>query len=493
MTVEELNDKIDAFWDSMPATTSFPEQLKLIHKIKNPVVREHLYVFLGNVILNRFIMYKLRFKDNSDLPPKEETQTYINLVPFMPKDNQIYYEAVAAYFKGDLNNALKLLKQDFAPENGYMIDEYLFGHNFLVFIGVPWSFWDEIIEIIKSNNHDVGVIELAHAVQILNCSGEYDNNLYDALTKAIQANPDSSLANELLGFYYLEKRKYANTAACFEHIQNAYTIPASFILFYTAWCYGKTGDHKSEIDAYQRCLTIDPYFGDARNNLGYAYYQTRQYQKAEKTYKECIDMEMDLPYACSNYVLVLAALGKFRAARQFIKKSPYKIRKYALDRLEAAESGKTNLPPERKSEAIAVSEKFRDNLSQFSNEKLLEDELEARLRNGSSIFGVNLKIYKRTGIYGQQFIIPAGRLDLLAEDDNGCLYVIELKKDSGYDDAFNQIKQYIDYLEKSELAAGKPVKGIICLSNPTQELIEAVRSDDRISLFEYQISYTKII
>ena len=106
---------------------------------------------------------------------------------------------------------------------------------------------------------------------------------------------------------------------------------------------------------------------------------------------------------------------------------------------------------------------------------------------------MNLKIYKRTGIYGQQFIIPAGRLDLLAEDDNGCLYVIELKKDSGYDDAFNQIKQYIDYLEKSELAAGKPVKGIICLSNPTQELIEAVRSDDRISLFEYQISYTKII
>ena len=60
MTVEELNDKIDAFWDSMPATTSFPEQLKLIHKIKNPIIREHLYVFLGNVILNRFIMYKLR-------------------------------------------------------------------------------------------------------------------------------------------------------------------------------------------------------------------------------------------------------------------------------------------------------------------------------------------------------------------------------------------------------------------------------------------------
>lgn len=115
------------------------------------------------------------------------------------------------------------------------------------------------------------------------------------------------------------------------------------------------------------------------------------------------------------------------------------------------------------------------------------------MRNGSDIFGVNLKIYRRKGAYGQQFILPVGRLDLLAEDDEGGLYVIELKKDSGYDDAFAQTKQYVDYLEKSDLAAGKPVKGIICLSEPTPELIKAVKGDDRISLFEYQISYTKIV
>ena len=51
-------------------------------------------------------------------------------------------------------------------------------------------------------------------------------------------------------------------------------------------------------------------------------------------------------------------------------------------------------------------------------------------------FGLKLKMYKRKGLYGRQFIIPVGRLDLLCEDDEGNLYVIELKKDSGYDDAY---------------------------------------------------------
>jgi len=45
-------------------------------------------------------------------------------------------------------------------------------------------------------------------------------------------------------------------------------------------------------------------------------------------------------------------------------------------------------------------------------------------------------MYRREGKYGRQFIIPIGRLDLLCEDEEGNLYIIELKKDSGYDDAF---------------------------------------------------------
>ena len=129
---------------------------------------------------------------------------------------------------------------------------------------------------------------------------------------------------------------------------------------------------------------------------------------------------------------------------------------------------------------------------QFSNEKLLENELTARIESDMSVFGMNLKEYKRKGEYGRQYIIPVGRLDLLCEDNQGNLYVVELKKDSGYDDAYEQTVQYLEWFEKSEKFKGKKVYGIICLNNLTKELILRGHNDKRMRLFEYQISYTEL-
>lgn len=100
-------------------------------------------------------------------------------------------------------------------------------------------------------------------------------------------------------------------------------------------------------------------------------------------------------------------------------------------------------------------------------------------------------MYKKKGVYGRQFIIPIGRLDLLCEDDKGDLYIIELKKDSGYDDAYKQTAAYLDWFEQNDISKGKKVYGIICLNSPTKELIEKVHADKRMKLFEYQISYTE--
>lgn len=108
------------------------------------------------------------------------------------------------------------------------------------------------------------------------------------------------------------------------------------------------------------------------------------------------------------------------------------------------------------------------------------------------VFGIKLKVYKRKGEYGRQYIIPVGRIDLLCEDAAGNLYVVELKKDSGYDDAYEQTAQYLDWFEKSEKFKSKKVYGIICLNNPTQELISKVHNDKRMRMFEYRISYTEL-
>lgn len=129
---------------------------------------------------------------------------------------------------------------------------------------------------------------------------------------------------------------------------------------------------------------------------------------------------------------------------------------------------------------------------QFSKEKLLEEELTARIESGMQVFGKHLKVYKRKGEYGRQYNIPVGRLDLLCEDANGNLYVVELKKDSGYDDVYEQITQYLAWFEQSEKFKGKKVYGIICLNHPAQELLSKVHADKRIRIFEYQISYIEL-
>ena len=72
------------------------------------------------------------------------------------------------------------------------------------------------------------------------------------------------------------------------------------------------------------------------------------------------------------------------------------------------------------------------------------------------------------------------------------MYIIELKKDSGYDDAYNQTAMYLDWFEKNDISKDKKVYGIICLNSPSEKLIEKVHADKRMRLFEYQISYTEL-
>lgn len=130
---------------------------------------------------------------------------------------------------------------------------------------------------------------------------------------------------------------------------------------------------------------------------------------------------------------------------------------------------------------------------QFSSEKLLEDELVQRMEIGIPVFGMPLRIYQKRGVYGRQFVLRNGRLDILGIDTAGDLYVIELKKDSGYDDAYAQTREYIDWIEEDVAVKGQRVFGIICLSDPTKDLIEKVKADDQMRLFEYSISYSEII
>ncbi|MDO4322820.1 MAG: endonuclease NucS [Lachnospiraceae bacterium] len=214
-------------------------------------------------------------------------------------------------------------------------------------------------------------------------------------------------------------------------------------------------------------------------------------------FEECLERGIDLPYVANNYVRVLIALGKYDDAKKFAEKGKFCISKSLRDKAAKLDPPNTSLKKDvpviadaDKNEAAGQTLIKRGiKLQQFSNEKLLEDELTARIESGIPVFGLSLKMYQRHGEYGRQYIIPVGRLDLLCEDASGNLYVIELKKDSGYDDVYKQLSVYLEWFEKNEKFKDKNVYGIICLNQPSRELIEKVHADKRMKLYEYQISY----
>ena len=272
------------------------------------------------------------------------------------------------------------------------------------------------------------------------------------------------------------------------------------LCFMLAWSYGKIKNHKTEEFYYRKIIEITPQNINCLNNLGYSLYLQKRYLEALPFFEECLEMDARYVYSANNYLRTLIAIGRNKDAKAFVKSNKYKISKDIIKRVEKLDN--TNAKITKKIEEDNVepandidSQKNSIDLGikrqQFSNEKLLEDELTSRIESGIEVFGLQLKVYKRKGIYGRQYVIPIGRLDLLCEDSNGDLYIIELKKDSGYDDAYKQITSYLEWFEKNESFKNNKIHGIICVNSPTKDLVDKAHRDKRIRLFEYSISYTE--
>ena len=328
---------------------------------------------------------------------------------------------------------------------------------------------------------------------------EDPDQMAEAIYPIMQKYPDSMVANLLLGYTHYEAKRWGSAIACFEKIEGKITNALFWddeIWFFKAWSYGKLREHKNAIKCYEKVLDLYPDSENTLNNMGYEYYLLKQYSKAIEIFERCLDEGRDVKYAANNYVRALLAAGRNTDAKAFVADGKYKITLEMQRRVKAAGKDKF-VEPVADEDAVDGSYNVEDrpvrkNADQFSSEKLLEDELSMRIEAGVPVFGKQLKIYRRHGEYGRQYIIPVGRLDLLAEDENGDLYIIELKKDSGYDDPYDQTAAYLDWFEKNHRKKGQRIYGIICLNGPSKSLIEKVRKDDRIQLFNYSISYDEV-
>ena len=89
---------------------------------------------------------------------------------------------------------------------------------------------------------------------------------------------------------------------------------------------------------------------------------------------------------------------------------------------------------------------------------------------------------------GIEYIIDAGRIDILAMDKNGNYVVIELKAGKAKDNALGQILGYIGCLGM-EKEIGTPIRGILVASEFDPRVVFAVKGLRNIKLVKYQVSF----
>lgn len=314
--------------------------------------------------------------------------------------------------------------------------------------------------------------------------------------------PQVVVTREFLAHAYEGDGKWNQEIAYLEGMTEAeamfYSDCMENYYFDLAWAHGKLKELDKEEEYYRKSIAIKKDLEWANNNLGWCLYKQGKYAEAEKIFYRCVSKKMDLPHSAYNYVRALIKEGRNKEAKSFTKSSEYITAASFKEKVKNLPNRDTNPDTTTFRDStggITTSSGTRKGSKklQFSSEKALEDELVAKLEAGESIFGKKLKIYRKEGKYGRQYVTPVGIIDILCENYKGDLYVIELKKDSGYKDAYEQTVKYMKWFSNSKEFRNRDVYGIICLNSPPEALVRKVRKDDNVRLFEYHISYSEIV
>lgn len=498
---EEETKKLDEEYQKMVnenPNMSWKDFAKKINSMNHPDKIFFQQNIIGEFIFNSFCGSTNHYDEKFSLDD-EAKYIIFDTIEMLPQE-YYYWWRIYYFFKNDKKNLMKFV-DSFISEYAEMgIDEEQFAVYFLfIYKNAYRGFWKKIAELFKKYNVPNGE-KLSNLFENFYYTYKTDSEKENLLVNYIQDNPETILAKEFLGFVYEDRKLWYNAISMFEQVagKSIFYFYAD-IYFWLAWCYGKVKNYIEEEENYRKCLEENSFYDFALNNLGWSLYKQNKFDEAEKIFLQCLEEKRDLPYPANNLVKIYLKTDRIEEARKFITSKKFKVSKSLVDKVKKY-SSKNNFVNEEISddEGVAENKKFyrgETKVEQFTSEKILEDELVMRLESGKEIFGLNLRIY-HGDFYGRQYPFFDGknkrRLDILCVDNQENFYIIELKKDSGYDDAYKQIKNYVDYFEKNRVKKGKKVFGILCLNSPTEKLLQDVRKDKRIRLFEYKISYSEV-
>lgn len=147
-----------------------------------------------------------------------------------------------------------------------------------------------------------------------------------------------------------------------------------------------------------------------------------------------------------------------------------------------------NMDPQVYSEILGDDEGADDNVPFFSLEYQLRDFLASNL--GTITIGKSrLRLFiDASGRDGVEFPTSVGPIDILATDDEGSLFVFELKRANSPDRAIGQLARYMGWV-RTTIGKGRNVSGVIVARTISEKLRYAALIVPNIYLYEYQVEF----
>ncbi len=499
-TNENKPDSIEILFESLfPRGT---DEVQIIEKLcamdSHPRINE-LRAYNCTLMLSA-LMTSLSYADNLVFVDDPSYQSYCRLADKLDPEETLL-KSFGAFFWGKKETAQKLIFQTIdndPPTAENPIGENEIAYYFIAFKNRFSSFWPALKSKYAEYGAPRNILDLCDLIPRFNRGSLEEKAVM--LSEYLSIHPNSQFVRELLGSVCFSMKLWNNTIANLESITEPMFIHVADLLWYLGISSDKIRDYSSAEGYYRECLELFPEERYMLNSLGYILLKQKKYSDALDVFEKCLRENRDLPYSAQNYVKALLYLGRTKDALAMIQSGKYRFPKSLTDKVikahkTGAKTKPVNIEDDSRKDA-PVSKRIQSSVrdgSQFLNERLLEDELEAKINAGVPVFGKKLRVFKRKGEYGRQYAIPNGRVDLLCEDDEGNIYIVELKRDKGYDNVYSQTARYLDWFAKNERFNKKKITGIICLNGPTRELVELVRKDGRIKLFEYLIQYSEVL
>ncbi|MFI8379499.1 endonuclease NucS domain-containing protein [Leeuwenhoekiella sp. NPDC079379] len=378
---------------------------------------------------------------------------------------------------------------------------------------------------------DIQEVPLMFLINHLNFFSFFSEMQYFYLRKQLKLYSDDTIAyNFISGIDYLIDESYESALHYFKTVENTLGD------YYLAVCYYNLSNYENALRLFKYVLADIqelqknvPQLKDNTDILLLSYdlcqyilssaVSIGEYKTAEEngkllltlfdldsliaiteSYTANIDDKTDFDIWVNNYTVALDKQTKYKKAGKFLERvrklRPNSILiksllKSVSDKINRQETANKILAPIfHKKRAFGIKDFVSAN--RLALEKNLEDLIELQIKYGIQIFGKNLEVYQNNEVYGKQYTDPniQGFIDLLLIDKKAdTLYVVELKRNDAGVEVYQQVKRYMTGLKKG---TDKTVKGIICLHQATERLIDLVKTDDEVSLFTYHFDFKKL-